>query len=273
MNRLQSELHRLYLPLAPAPAEGAAQPSALVDAANQVRAMVIELARPPSWELLSRVWRGVQTELALPAPAIAVSGTDGLQLWFSLAEPIAVAQAHAFLEGLRSRFLPDVEPGRVGLMPAADASAQYPECHAAQVPALQAATGNWSAFVAPDLAPVFADTPWLDIPPNEEGQATLLRCLEVTKRDAFEAASKRLEPRTPPPSSTDAVTTANVDASLAEAPSPTAIAAQDPKRFLIRVMNDESVSLALRIEAAKALLQHTNDQPSSQGADASRNRA
>ena len=33
----------------------------------------------------------------------------------------------------------------------------------------------------------------------------------------------------------------------------------DPRRFLLRVMNDESVALALRIEAAKALL------PSSSG--------
>ena len=273
MTRLQSELHRLYLPLSPPQAESGAQPSGLVDSSNQVRAMVLELTRPASWELLSRVWRGVQTELALPAPAIAVSGTDGLQLWFSLAEPIAASHANAFLEGLRSRFLPDVEPGRVGLMPAADASVQHPERHAARVPALQAATGNWSAFVAPDLAPVFADTPWLDIPPNEEGQATLLRGLDVIERAAFDAASKRLEPSTPLSSSTEAVAAANADRPLSKAQPPTALAEHDPKRFLLRVMNDETVSLALRIEAAKALLQHTNDQPSSQGADASRNRA
>ena len=95
-----------------------------------VRAMVMELRRPPSWEVLSRVWHGVQTELELPAPAIAVSGIDGLQLWFSLAEPIAVPHAHAFLECLRSRFLPDIESSRIRLMAASDASALRQELHA-----------------------------------------------------------------------------------------------------------------------------------------------
>jgi len=123
MNRLQSELHRLYLPRSMADADADAQPSALIDPLDRVRAMVLELTRPPSWEVLSRVWQGVQTALGLPAPAIAVSGVDGLQLWFALAEPISVSQAHAFLDGLRSRFLPDVESSRVGLMPAPDASA------------------------------------------------------------------------------------------------------------------------------------------------------
>lgn len=200
--------------------------------------MVMELTRPPSWQILSRVWHGVQTELELPAPAIAVSGIDGLQLWFSIAEPIAVAQAHAFLECLRSRFLPELESGRIRLMPAPDASALRQELHARLIPARQEQTGNWSAFVAPDLAPVFADTPWLDIPPNEEGQAALLRGLEVMKQTAFEAALEKLGPSERP------VTSA---------------AGGDPKQFLLRIMNDDTVTLALRIEAAKALLQHSSD--------------
>ena len=111
MNRLQSELHRLYL--ARPAADGGAAGSALIDPSGAVRALVIELARPASWEVLARVWHGVQAELGLPAPAIAVSGTDGLQLWFSLAEPVGVAHARAFLEGLRRRFLPDVAVNRV----------------------------------------------------------------------------------------------------------------------------------------------------------------
>lgn len=280
MTRLQSELHRLYLPLSSGPAEHEAQPPVLTDASGTVRAMVIELTRPPSWEVLGPVWYGVQAELALPAPAIAVSGVEGLQLWFSLAEPIAIAQAQAFLELLRSRFLPDVEPGRVGLMPAADASAPHLARHAPLVPALQAQTGNWSAFVAPDLAPVFADTPWLDIPPNEEGQAALLRGLRVMEPAAFEAASERLRASTQPSRSTDAmagVVAPNADAPLTQTPPPTASASasadQEPKRFLLRVMNDDTVSLALRIEAAKALLQHANVQPPGLGADTARKRA
>jgi len=209
--------------------------------------MVMELTRPPSWAVLSKIWHGVQTELELPAPAIAVSGIDGLQLWFSLAEPIAVAQAHAFLERLRSRFLPDIESSRTRLMPASDASALRQDLHARLIPDLQDQTGNWSAFVAPDLAPVFADTPWLDIPPNEEGQAALLHGLEVTEQTAFEAALEKLGLGVQPKHSiATAATSANA-------------ASGDPKRFLLQVMNDDTVPLALRIEAAKALLQHSDD--------------
>ena len=261
MNRLQSELHRLYLPRSQTPAEIHAQPSALIDSLHGVRAMVMELARPPSWEVLSRVWHGVQSELGLPAPAIAVSGTDGLQLWFALAEPIAASQAHAFLERLRSHFLPDIEPGRICLMPASGASALRQERHARLVPACQEQTGNWSAFVAPDLAPVFADTPWLDIPPSEEGQAALLRSLETTEQGVFEAAFKRLEPSQHRSQSNAAVAAvaARADGPVTHARPATAATDGDPKRFLLQVMNDDTVALALRIEAAKALLQYSDD--------------
>jgi hypothetical protein len=245
MNRLQSELNRLYLPRSQAPAETDTQSWALIDPVDRVRAMVMELTRPPSWAVLSKVWHGVQTELELPAPAIAVSGIDGLQLWFSLAEPIAVAQAHAFLERLRSRFLPDIEPGRMRLMPASAASALRQERHARLVPALQEQTGNWSAFVAPDLAPVFADTPWLDIPPNEEGQAALLSGLEAMTQRVFEAAQEKLGPGPHQSHSTAALATDVNEL-------------RDPKRFLLQIMNDDTVALALRIEAAKALLQHSD---------------
>lgn len=253
MNRLQSELHRLYLVPPQARSDEPTPPSAMVDDAGRVRALVMELTRPPSWEVLSAVWQGVQAELELPAPAIAVSGTDGLQLWFSLAEAVPAAQGHAFLDSLRARFLPEVDPGRVRLMPAADASAQRPESHARPVPALQA-SGNWSAFLAQDLAPVFAETPWLDLPPNEEGQAALLRGLATTTPAAFDAALRRLASAAPasPPS---ASTPLGGDVLPPAAPTIAAQAAEDATRFLQRVVNDDSVALALRIEAAKALLQ------------------
>ena len=231
--------------------------------------MVMELTRPPSWEILARVWHGVQTELQLPAPAIAVSGIDGLQLWFSLAEPIAASQTHAFLECLRSRFLSDIESSRIRLMPTSEASVLRQELHARLVPARQERTGNWSAFVAQDLAPVFAETPWLDIPPSDDGQAALLRGLETMKRAAFEAAFEKLGPSTHQPHSTAAVAAlaACVDGPHSR-PHPrtvTVAAGEDPKRFLLQVMNDDTVALALRIEAAKALLQHSNDHRPQQG--------
>lgn len=230
MNRLQSELNRLYR----------LQPQA--DAGDSVRAMVLELTRPPSWEPLSNVWRGVQAELELPAPAIAVSGTDGLQLWFSLAEPVAAGRARTFLDRVRQRFLPEIDPSRVRLM-----------LQAPQVPAEQGQSGNWSAFVAPDLAPVFDDAPWLDIAPNDEGQASLLSVIEVAKPAVFEAAMRRL----------DVVDQAPVASRLDDRrPPPHAEAVScdaEARRFLRQVMHDETVALALRIEAAKALLQHPLD--------------
>ncbi len=245
MTTLQQELRRLYQP-----ADGADD---LADAHGRVRCLVLELTSPPDWAELSPVWQGVQRDLDLSAPAIAVSGTDGLQLWFSLAEPVAAARGHVFLEGLRVRFLPGVKPGRVRLLPAPGASAAHPELHARPVPALQRGEeGNWSAFVAPDLAPVFADTPWLDIPPSEEGQAELLRRLQPVSPAAFEAAwqqlggqgvraSGRPEAEAPQAPHAGAATAASGAAGEAQA-------------FLLQVMRDEGVALALRIEAARALL-------------------
>lgn len=201
----------------------------------------MELTRAADWDVLSQVWRGVQADLQLPAPAIAVSGTDGLQLWFSLREPVSASRAAAFLAQLRSRYLAGVAPARLRLMPSATA----PAGHAALVPAQQEDTGNWSAFVAPDLAPVFADTPWLDIQPGSEGQADLLARLACIKPAAFDAAMQRLAPAVAEPSApTRLVEPASASTDI------------DPRRFLQQVLNDETVPLALRIEAAKALLLH-----------------
>lgn len=256
MTRLQSELQRLYLPHAAAGPGMGTEGSSLIDDQGKVRAMVLELARPANWEALAKVWRGVQSELGLPAPAIAVSGTDGFQLWFSLAEPVSVAQAHAFLALLHSRFLPDVAPKRMGLWPVVDASAPPQAQHARRVPAEQAQAGNWSAFVAPDLAPVFADTPWLDIPPSHDGQADLLCRLASIKQPAFEAAVEQLRPASPVASALP-LETMRTDAGPPHTRSMDSVGCLDARRFLLQVMNDDTVALALRIEAAKALLPYS----------------
>jgi len=240
MTRLQPELTRLYL----------ADPSApsLVDAQGRVRALVLEVLQPTGWDALSEVWHGVQMELELPAPGIAVSGTDGLQLWFSLASAIPAAQAHAFVDALRERFLAHVPASRVRLWP----TLATPARHAAPVPALQPGTDNWSAFVAPDLAALFSETPWLDVDPGEDGQAALLRGLQSIKPPAYDAALAGMR-ASAPHAQAAAPLSAPAPAPAREAP----VAQHDtdePRRFLLRVMNDESVALALRIEAAKALL-------------------
>jgi len=257
MNRLQSELRRLYLPHSVDPGADA-EASGLIDPKGRVRAMVLEVARPASWDVLSKVWRGVQADLELPAPAIAVSGTDGLQLWFSLSDPIAIAQARAFLESLRLRFLADVVTKRLRLMPAVDVSAPHQALHARLVPAEQEQTGNWSAFVAPDLAPVFADTPWLDIPPSNDGQADLLSRLESIKPAAFEAALESLRPAPTQPTGVTRETT-SIDADRMPDRPAASVGSLEAKRFLLQVMNDETVALALRIEAAKALLPYADE--------------
>ena len=240
MNRLHTELDRLYL-RGLVVAEGDAQAPSLVDARDRVRALILEVVQPAGWDALSEVWHGVQMELELPAPAIAVSGRDGLQLWFSLESSLPAGPAHAFLEALRSRFLPHVAASRVRLWP----TAAQPARHAALVPALQADTGNWSAFIAPDLVSIFSETPWLDVEPGEEGQSALLRGLESIKPAAFDAALAAMRASAPP-----VPAPASVVAVAGATPAPE----DDPRRFLSRVMNDESVPLALRIEAAKALL-------------------
>jgi hypothetical protein len=230
MDRLQRELQRLY---------------GSPDDAHQgagVRALALELSRPADWAALAAVWGGVQADLALPAPAIAVNGVDGLQLWFSFLEPVPPPQAMALLEGLRRQYLAGVVPARVRLRPlqvnAAAPQAEPPPEPTWPVPALQADGVLWSAFVAQDLAPMFTEEPWLDVPPNRDGQALLLAALQSIRPAALELALQRLVP---------------AEAGAAPA-SAQAAESLDPRRFLLEVMNNPNLDWALRIEAAKALL-------------------
>ena len=277
MTRLHDELHRLYLPQAAStPGPGAsADPSHLITAQGQVRAMVLGLA---PWAAVSAVWRAVQTDLTLPAPAIAVAGDIGYQLWFSLAQPLPAAQAWAFLEALRLRYLGDIPAAQVALLPMPDNMPPNPLQHAALVPAALAGGGKWSAFVAPDLAPMFEEEPWLDLPPSPDGQASLLARLRSIAPAALVQALGRLHP---PGVAVEAETQAAVLAAAQAQPAlqvddaPAAAAGQvdtgpadtgpaptgtglSPQDFLRAVMNNPGVALALRIEAAKALLPCTN---------------
>jgi len=252
MNRLQAELQRLYLSHDSEQQDPGAEEPGLIGPDGRVRAMALELARPASWDGLAKVWRGVQADLGLPAPAIAVSGIDGYQLWFSLSKPVPVAQAIAFLESLRSRYLGDIAQERIGMKPSAEASALGHAQHV-RVPPVEGAPGRWSAFVAPDLAALFADEPWLDLPPGPDAQADLLSRLESTKPDDLKRALERLMPvSTPRVTQTPA---ALVDAAdQIDTRSTAATDSPDPRRFLLEIMNDRAIELRLRIEAAKALL-------------------
>ena len=229
MNRLQSEIHRLY------------PPAPLADSADgATRHVVLQAQCPPGWPALRTVWEGVQAQLGWPAPGIAVNGRDAYQLWFSLAQPMPLAQAQALVRYLIARFLPDADPRRLRVLPDTDAPLATP-------PQAQP-SGNWSAFVSPDLAAVFGDEPVLDIPPGDDAQAELLARLRSVPADAVADALQHLRPA----------------ASTARATAPNASQEatwQSPREFLMRVMNDPATPLALRIEAAKALLGHTAPPP------------
>lgn len=247
MNRLLAQWQRLFLTT-----DAAVQPGttpALQDAAGRTRALLIELSRPADWPALAALWHGVQQDLGLPAPAIAVSGTDGFQLWFALAAPLEPAQGLALLQAICARYLPDAAPQRLHLQAGAQvlAGAAVP-----LPPQLRAAPDQWSAFVSQDLAPVFADSPWLDIEPGVEGQADVLAALECISPEALQQALAALAP---PAGATAARTGTPAEAS-APAPEARPAHAQAALDFLLQVMQDGTAPLPQRIEAAKALLQH-----------------
>jgi hypothetical protein len=258
MDKLQTALQRLFGAL---PAAAPGESPALLDNAGHTRTLVLSLARPADWRLLGRVWQGVQQEGGLPAPAIAVSGQGALQLWFTLAQAVPLAQGQAFLAALQRRYLADVvevAPTRLQHWPPPEAVANDAVdgaadgmAHTLPWPGQAVAEDRWSAFIAPDLAPVFEAEPWLDVQPGVDGQAELLARLQPMPAADFQRvlAAWGAEPEA-----------ATATAPLAQPiqPAQTASGATtpttDPRQFLLSVMNDASVPLALRIEAAKGLL-------------------
>lgn len=246
MNPLQAELRRLYLlDDLPAAAQGPGSVPGWMDAHGQVRAMVLEAAQQAGWNSVAALWQGVQDELDLPAPAISVSG-GGYQVWFSLREPVAAAQAMDFLDALRRRYLGDVASRHLVMWPRADASGKTEPPRT--VPALLDTTGRWSAFVAPGLMSMFADEPWLDLPPGDEAQAKLLAHFESIQPARLMQALDRLQPPSAE-AAPGAQAAATEPASHLRAYDET-----DPRDFLLTVMNDPAIAMSLRIEAAKALL-------------------
>lgn len=229
MTRLQAEWQRLYLHEA---------------GDGRVRALVLEVKQPAGWDALSRVWQGVQHDLDWPAPAIAISGSDAYQLWFSLAQPVDAQRATAVLQHLVGRYLRDVPLERVRVQ-AVDPGAP------GTLPPAQVAAERWSAFVSADLAALFAEERWLDHPPGSDAQADLLSRVQAVKPEVFLSAEQQLAREQA------AEAGMQPEGGLA-AYAPTS----DPRRFLLSVMQDASAPLHLRIEAAKALLSTTEGERS-----------
>ncbi|MBS0347906.1 MAG: hypothetical protein JSR69_15760 [Proteobacteria bacterium] len=255
MSKLIAELQRLFFQPGLSPdevslASGAAQAFEPLGPDGQLRAMVLGVSGAEAWDYVAALWQEVQDDLQLPAPVMAVTGADGFLLWFSLAEPVPLPKARAFLAGLCRRYLGEVPEARLMVCPPGPVSL---------VPAINGASGKWSAFIDPSMGRVLAHEPWLDIAPNPERQADLLSNFLRIDRAAFERALMQLAP---PP----VVTTTRplVPAELPGVPVlPTLGSTErlgveghfgDPKSFLLAVMNDPTASAAHRIDAAKALL-------------------
>lgn len=217
--------------------------------------MVVQVSQLAGWNSIAALWQGVQDELELPCPAIAVSGIDSYQVWFSLQEPVTVMQATDFLQAVQRRYLGEVASRHIVMMPMIDDSASGPARHARLAPALQAETGHWSAFIAPGLVSMFAEEPWLDTPPSPEAQAKLLSDVESIPPTGLRHALERLQPSRAAATLDSRSALISDDKNIRQDAHPrSTYEGTDPKRFLLAVMNDTAVELSLRIEAAKALL-------------------
>ncbi|NBW48658.1 MAG: hypothetical protein EBR49_00955 [Betaproteobacteria bacterium] len=248
-SRLQQEYSRLFL------VEGR-DGDCLVNELGLVRALVVEVTVPLGWKALSKAWYGVQTDFGLPAPAIAVSGTDAIQLWFSLANDIDSTTAERFFTALKLRHLPGIPPSQLRLFPMRDASSVPREKHADLVPADRDGTGHWSAFISADLAAIFDVEPWLDMPPNMDQQADILSKLQSIKPDQLSTVLAALDSKTEREVEGVAAPSSNLGSSsvgmtCSESPE---VVSLSPQEFLLQVMRNVQLPLQHRIEAAKALL-------------------
>jgi hypothetical protein len=255
MTRLRSELDRLYHP---SPSPGTAH-------AGTTRCLVLLCKRPGAWPALRPAWQGVQADLGWPAPAIVVDGVDAIELWFSFQAALSEEQAQGLGQTLIRHYLPDVLPGR------AQVRLQAGSADTGAMPPFERLPGQWSAFVAPDLAAVFADDPWLDMPPGEDAQADLLSRLRPVPPEEVAAALQRWATSN---ATTEAEETVRTARTLVPAQASRELATTGPhavpathtgftlpvgqpasaRAFLQQVMNDASVPLQWRVEAAKALL-------------------
>lgn len=241
MDRLTTERRRLYLPLDIDP-EHLIDEVGLVTPSGLTRAISIELAHPISVDTVGRFWQQLQDDWGLPAPAIAISGSDAYQLWISLDTPIPVNQAHQWTLRLVEHALSDAPHQSVRLWPNAQGA------HTRLPPGLHA-PNQWSAFVSPGLANLFSDERWLETPPSIDAQADLLLRLKPLSGPDLQRVDQALSAAAA--QATPAAQAPSVSTSIGSSPS---VPTTDPRSFLLQVMNDPQVDMRWRIEAAKALL-------------------
>ncbi|WP_153110998.1 TOTE conflict system archaeo-eukaryotic primase domain-containing protein [Propionivibrio limicola] len=238
----------------------------LVSARGTVKTMVVSFEKATDWKHVARFYQAIQENLELPAPAVSVSCGKGYQVWLSLAEPIAVAEAWSFQESLRRHYFADLPEANLKFYPGVEASSRLLQL----APARHPENGKWSAFIDPTLGDMFIDEPWLEMAPNFDKQAAILADLESIRSDDFRRALDFLQPVAEAGSSLSEETAISHGGELTR-PAVTASAScstlnvgsnfSDPKSFLMAVMNDPSADADNRIKAAKALLPYFEAKP------------
>jgi hypothetical protein len=194
MQKLLSELTRLYLPAGSVSPEQFAQQlegqaSYAVHLASDdgmTRAMVIAFQKTADsadghWTSLCAMANGLQGTLGLPAPAVSISGADEYGLWLSFAAPTPIAQAQEFLTLLHKAYRPDVE-----VRP--DAVRQPVPL----LPCMHQMTGKWSAYIHPGLGASFLDDMGLEMAPPLGAQVGFLEQVESISAAQFMHALMKL---------------------------------------------------------------------------------
>jgi len=195
-----------YFPLEALPQDGFERHSAgamtlalnLVSQDGLTRTMVIDFDGcahdngATHWRALTRLYEALTQELGLSAPAVSISGRKGYGLWISLAEPIPVAQAQAFIRNLRSVYLSDVPKDEIDLRPDCAEPTNSAQAVVKLSPCLHRANKKWSAFISLEEGGQYTNTPWFESPPNLEQQASLLEPLPSVSLNTFMQAVEKL---------------------------------------------------------------------------------
>ena len=261
MNKLESELQRLYcLPGQEVPRfiSDTDNPSIdLIGPSGLVRCCVVSVEKGSDWESVAALYQGVQEDLDLPAPAISVSGKEGYQVWFSLAEPVIWQKARDFMLGLCRKNLPEIKTAQLKFRPGDEGELRF----VSAVPARLKTADGWSAYIDPSMGSMFVEETWLEMAPSLEKQAGLLAGLESIKLRDFQRVltvlslpiemKSSVSEHSPPILNNDScsmqprstVSLLNIGSGF-----------NDPKQFLLAVMNDASATADQRIAAAIALL-------------------
>ena len=257
MNKLESELRRLYcLPgqtIASFDSDQGAGVIELLSTGGLLRCFVISVEKGCDWTSVAAFYQGLQEDLDLPAPALAVSVEDGYQIWFSLAEPIPLQLAHDFMDALSRRYLAGIKAAKLRFRP--DRAGELRSLPV--VPAKQANLERWSAFIDPTMGSMFVEESWLEMAPSLDKQAAMLVGLESITAPDLQKALGLLQSL--PDASGVLPPEIGVDSGQIERPSGAASLGAGnhfthPRDFLLAVMNDPSASTDQRIAAAIALL-------------------